>query len=190
MRGSVAPTRDGPVGSRKGVRLLGLGLDDPWRDVSELLRHIHRRWPTDDEPPSAELMTLVEHAVEKCPHVSAFWMVRAQLIQLFPEGPYTAEDVRLSLEAATRVDPGYTDAHMALASFNEEVLDDLDRAHAAYLAALDSGAGTAAALGLARVLARQERWDEAIAALDMVPEPADAAVLEARRDIEARRTNG
>ena len=167
--------------------LTGFGYDDPLRDYYGFARQIRQRWPAENDPPSDELMTLIEQAVTKCPHMADLWLQRAQLIQLCDDdSPYTPDDARDSLEAAARINPEAVEVHEALGGFCEDVLGDLERAEQAYLRAVELHGGPWAYTGLARVLLKQNRKDEAAAALDsqFCPWHDEPLVDEARAAVE------
>lgn len=170
--------------------LIGHGFDDPLRDYYALVRQIRQYWPGEDEAPSDELMTLIERAVTKCPHMSDLWLWRADLIRRRgPDSPYTDDDLYASLEAAVRIDPDAAEVHEALGAFCEED-GDLDRAEQAYARAVELKGGPWAYTALARILAKQDRMDEAFAALDeaFCPFHDEPGIIEARQRLESGET--
>jgi tetratricopeptide (TPR) repeat protein len=159
------------------------GYQDPLTDYHTMVRRIQRLWPVDDEPPSDELMHLIEEAVEKCPHMPDLWLQRAELIQRCElGGPYELEDARLSLEAAARIDPNAIEVYEAFAAFCEDTLGDLERAEREYVRCIQLNGGPWVYTGLARVLAAQDRFEEAQAALEapFCPYHDEPQVREAR----------
>lgn len=167
----------------------GFGYRDPLFDCHEYLREIERQWPEDDAPPSEELLLLVEHAIDRCPHMSQLWLMRAELIQRHVDafdGPYESADVLRSLEAAVRVDPDCIEAHEGIATICEEQLGDLPRAQLACERAARLGGGPWVYTALARVMAKQGRHDEALDVLTPArcPYHDDDSVMAAREKLE------
>ena len=157
---------------------------DPHSDYYRYIREIEARWPEPERPPSAELMEIVEEAIDRCPHMTDLWLRRAELIQRCgADSPYEPGDALAGLEAAARIEPDNIAAHEAIAVFCEDMADDLPRAERAYLRAVDLHGGPWVYTGLARVLAKQGRFDEAAAALDpdFCPYGDEPGVEEARR---------
>ena len=162
---------------------------DPLGDAHRLMRRIHEEWPAPDEAPGVEVMALMDQAIDKCPHVTDFWMLKAQLLQLQDE--VDSHAVAECFETAVRIDRDCLEAHDALGAYSEEVLGDLERAEQAYLRSSALGGGPWVYVGLARVLAKQDRWDEAAASLDaeFCPYHDEPAVEEARGALEGGRTD-
>ena len=165
--------------------LTGFGYyHDPQSDYYRYVREIEARWPDPGQSPPAELMAIVEEAIDRCPHMTDLWLRRAELIQRCDtDSPYRPEDALAGLEAAARIDPDNIAAHEAIAVFSEDMADDLSRAERAYLRAVDLHGGPWVYTGLARVLAKQGRFDEAAVALspEFCPYHDEPGVEEARR---------
>ena len=135
-------------------------------DIRQFVKRMVELWPQGDDPSSSEVLLVAEDAVSKCAHSAELWYLRGQLIALSDETtPYDLSDALLSWEAAVRVDPDHIESHEAIADFCVNAIDDPPRAEVALRAAIRLGGGPWVYADLARILAQQNRIEDALALL-------------------------
>ena len=165
----------------------------PDADVQRFLKRLGELWPEGDDPSSNEILLVAEDAVEQCAHSAHLWYLRGQLIALADDdAPYELSDALLSWEAAVRVDEDHIESHEAIADFCINAIDDLPRAETALRAAAQLGGGPWVYADLARVLAQQQRLDEAMTILhpDQCPYGDDPLVEQTRELIAQGQFSG
>ncbi|MBI3191455.1 MAG: hypothetical protein HYZ36_02235 [Pedosphaera parvula] len=135
---------------------------------------------------SDDLFRLIEEAVRVYPDSARLWQIRGDMIQLGSEGsPYALSEALVSYQKAISIDPRFARAHESIGYYFDVIEVDLERAEAAFRAAIDCGGEASSYAGLARVLAELGRGRER--ALEVVagcPTQDCSIIREIREEIE------
>ncbi|RYG57182.1 hypothetical protein EON80_28565 [bacterium] len=157
-------------------------------EEQEYIDAIWTDWPAGREA-SLELLAMAEEAVAAYPQSSKLWCMRGDLIQLGEtESRYQLSDSLESCRRAIAVDPTFAEAYESVGYYFDVIEEDFPLSEDAFRQAVKLGAGKDSFIGLARVVAEQGRYEEALQLLttENCPFSGDLEVEKIRRQIEAR----
>lgn len=97
----------------------------------------------------------------KFPKCAQLWDFIGDVMQICDEDGYMIADAMNCYNQAIIADPDYAIAHESLGYAYDTYFDDFENAEKHFRRALDLGAGDDVKIGLARVLAQQDRTTEA-----------------------------
>jgi len=116
---------------------------------------------------SPAVLALIEEAVSIFPDCAKLWCLRGDLICLSSlEANYELVDALFSYEQALKADPELSEAYQEIGYYYDVYFEDLNLSEIAFRKAIAFGAGSDSYFGLARVLAEQNRRQEALQILD------------------------
>lgn len=133
-----------------------------------------------------ELVDFLEEATDAFPESAALWCLRGDALQLYEGGrKFRARDYEVCYLRAIEADAECADAWQSLGYVQDVYFDEFHDAEHSFRRALACGAGEEAYLGLARVLAQQNRGYDALHLLSpkKCPYAASAPIMTLRSEI-------
>jgi len=138
---------------------------------------------SEKEEYTAEDLEQVDAMLKRYPKCAELWDYYGDLLQMSSE-EFPIERSQECYEKALQCYPSFATAHESLGHLYGTHLEDIPKAEASFLRAIEFGAGDSARVGLARVFAHSHREAAALKQLDLCEDQANEDVLELRAEIE------
>lgn len=126
---------------------------------------------------------LVDAMLKRYPKSAELWDYYGDLLQMSSE-EFPIERSQECYEKALQCYPSFATAHESLGHLYGSHIEDIPKAEASFLRAIEFGAGDSARVGLARVFAHTNRAAAALKQLDLCEDQANDDVLELRDEIK------